>query len=269
LSEILIILIYVGVGFFTGILIGMLGIGGGVIFIPTLYYLLPFTGIAESDIPYFAISISLFAGAIAASFSALFHLRRKNVDKKKAILFFLGSGSAAFISVLFVTSVSPQILKIIFAVVLFIIAMKMFFDSQFRREPGRKKQLNNFALPVIGLFVGVLSAFTGLGGGIIFFPVLHYLFLLDTKKAIGTSSVITAGTMILASLSFLINKNSWMEGYQLSSTFLIAAVPLGVGAVIGARVGVNFVLNSKKLAVKKIFSILLIIVVIKIIFGLW
>lgn len=269
MSEILLILIFVSVGFFTGILIGMLGIGGGVIFVPVLYYLLPFTGIAEPDIPYFAISISLFAGAIAASFSAAFHRYKKNVDTKKAILFFIGSGSAAFISVVFVTSVSPQILKLVFAVVLFAIAIRMFLDGQFNREAKRKEKLNDYFLPFIGLFVGVLSAFTGLGGGVIFFPVLHYLYLLDAKKAVGTSSTITAGTMIFASISFLINQNSWMAGYQLSSTFFIAAVPLGIGALIGARVGVSFVLNTKNLAVKKIFSILLTIVVIKIIFGLW
>ena len=49
-----------------------------------------------------------------------------------------------------------------------------------------------------------------------------------------------------------------MGEYQSSSTFFAVAIPLGLGAVIGARIGVSFVINMKSLMVKKIFSILLI-----------
>jgi uncharacterized membrane protein YfcA len=269
LSEFYLILIFLTVGFSAGILIGMLGIGGGVIFIPSLYLLLPYTGIDQSIIPYYAISISLFAGAIAASFSSVLHFPLGNVDKRKALLFAIGSASTAFISVIFVTSVSPIILKAIFAGVLFIIAIVMFRDSHLKKDLKRNEPVNEYALPLVGFFVGILSAFTGLGGGIIFFPVLHYLFLLKPKIAIGTSSVITAITMIIASLAFFINRSEWMGEYQSSNTYFAVAIPLGIGAVIGARIGVSFVVKMQSLIVKKFFSILLIIVVIKIIFGLW
>jgi uncharacterized membrane protein YfcA len=269
LNEFYLILIFLSVGFSAGLLIGMLGIGGGVIFIPSLYVLLPYTGIDQSLIPYYAISISLFAGAIAASFSSILHFPLGNVDKRRALLFSLGSALAAFISVMFITSVGPIILKGIFAGVLFIIAIVMFRNSHLKKDLKRNEPVNDHALPIVGLFVGTLSAFTGLGGGIIFFPVLHYLFLLKPKIAIGTSSVITAITMIFASFSFFIHRSDWMGNYQSSSAYFAVAIPLGLSAVIGARIGVSFVINMKSLMAKKIFSILLIIVVIKIIFGLW
>ena len=242
--------------------------GGGAIFVPALYYLLPFTGMEESSVPYFAISISLFAGAIAASFAGSLYLYADNVDKKKALLFAIGSSSAAFVSAIYVTSVDPGILKVIFAVVLFVMAINMFLDTQLKRKPQRINKLNDYILVVIGLSVGILSVFTGLGGGIIFFPVLHYLFLLNTKKAIGTSSVISAMTMIFASLSFYINRSEWTGNYQLVDTYLFVAAPLGFGAVLGARIGFNFVLKLSSALVKKIFSVLLIIVVVKIILSL-
>jgi uncharacterized membrane protein YfcA len=269
LSEIYLILIFLTVGFSAGILIGMLGIGGGVIFIPSLYFLLPYTGIDQSLIPYYAISISLFAGAIAASFSSILHFSLGNVDKRRVLLFAMGSASTAFLSVIFVTSVGPIILKAIFAGVLFIIAIVMFRDSHLKKDLKRNEPIKDYSLPMVGSFVGILSAFTGLGGGIIFFPVLHYLFLLKPKIAIGSSSVITAITMIFASLSFFINRSDWMGEYQSSNTYFAVAIPLGIGAVIGARIGVSFVVKMQSLIVKKIFSILLILVVIKIIFGLW
>ena len=133
----------------------------------------------------------------------------------------------------------------------------------------RKEPIKEYALPFIGIFVGVLSAFTGLGGGIVFFPVLHYLYLLDSKKAIGTSSVITSLTMLSASVSFFINRSVWIQDYSFDTIFLIVAISLGIGALIGARVGVAFIIRMKSTLVKKIFAVLLIIVVIKIIFDLW
>jgi uncharacterized membrane protein YfcA len=247
----------------------MLGIGGGVIFVPTLYFLLPYAGVEETYIPYIAISVSLFGGAIASSFSGLFHLRLGNVDKKKAMLFALGSATVAFISALFVTGVRPEVLRVVFAVVLFLVAIKMFFDSILNKQPVEGKKINDLFLLFIGSSVGVLSSFTGLGGGIVFFPVLHYLYLLDTKKAVGTSSVITAITMIFGSIAFYLNSSNWTGGLNLSSIYLAVALPLGIGAVVGARIGIGFVLRFSAAIVKKIFAVLLIIVVLKIILNLW
>jgi uncharacterized membrane protein YfcA len=269
LNELILVLIFLVVGFSAGILIGMLGIGGGVIFVPALYFLLPYSGVDETFIPYIAISVSLFAGAIASSFSGVFHLRLNNVDKKKAILFATGSGTVAFISALFVTGVHPEILRGIFAAVLFLIAIKMFLDSILNKQPVGRKKLNDNLLPFIGSSVGVLSSFTGLGGGIVFFPVLHYLYLLDTKKAVGTSSVITATTMIFGSLAFYLNSSNWTGGFNMSSIYLAVALPLGIGAVVGAKIGVGFVQKFSTAIVKKIFAMLLIIVVLKIILNLW
>jgi len=271
LNELILILIFLGVGFSAGILIGMLGIGGGVIFVPALYLLLPYTGVNLTYIPYVAISVSLFAGAIASSFSGLFHWFLNNVDKKKALLFAVGSGTVAFLSAIFVTGVKPEILRGIFAVVLCLIAIKLFFDSFLNEESTNQKKLNDIFLPIIGSLVGVLSTFTGLGGGVIFFPVLHYLYSLDTKKAIGTSSVITSITMIFGSISFYLISSSWTGGFNLNHIYLAVALPLGIGAVGGAKIGVNIVQRSgtSTALIKKIFSILLIIVVVKIIFNLW
>jgi uncharacterized membrane protein YfcA len=269
LNELILVLLFLLIGFSAGILIGMLGIGGGVIFVPTLYFLLPFSGVEETFIPYIAISVSLFAGAIASSFSGLLHLRLKNVDKKKAMLFALGSGTVAFISALFVTGVRPEILRGIFATVLVLVAIKMFLDSVINKEPVQREKLNDMYLPFIGGSVGVLASFTGLGGGIIFFPVLHYFYLLDSKKAVGTSSVITAVAMILGSAGYYLNSSDWSGGFQLSSIYFAVALPLGIGAVAGAKIGVGFVQRFSTAFVKKIFAILLIIVVVKIILSLW
>ena len=268
MNEPELLLIFLAVGFGAGILIGMLGVGGGVIFVPSLYYLLPYFGVSSASVLYFAISISLLSGAIAASFSTTFHLYAKNVDVKKGLLFALGSSLAAFVSVIFVTSVGPEFLKIIFAVILFIVAIYMLLDMQFKSKSGRTRESKLCYLPIIGLSVGVLASFTGLGGGVIFLPVLHYLYLLNTKMAVGTSSFVTALTMISASLSFFVHQENWTDSFNIAHLGIFVALPLGVGAIAGAKFGFNLVKKLKPHSIKKIFAVLLIMVVAKIIFSL-
>ena len=265
MSIFLIVGIFLAVGFLTGILIGMLGIGGGVIFVPALYILLPFLGYDLSTVSYAAIATSLFAGAIASSFSGYFHINSDNVEKRKALLMAAGSALTAFILPFFVVKVEPVTLKIIFAAVLLIVSVKMLFDHDKKRTNKHDKIPSDLYLPVIGTFVGALSAFTGLGGGIVYFPSLYYMYKLDVRKAVGTSSLITAATMISSSLSFLFQSGSSTNSY----ISIVAGIPLGLGAIVGARIGVGFVLKIKSERVKKIFSFLLIIVIIKIILSVW
>ncbi len=243
----------------------MLGIGGGIIFVPSLYILLPLLGYDPSIVAYAAIATSLLAGAIAASFSGYLYYKNNNLDLKRALLLSTGSALSAFIFPFFVIQVNPVTLKIIFAIVMFTVAIKMLSE---RTDPtGGKTQrfMKDTFLPAIGIFAGSLSAFTGLGGGVVYFPSLYYLYNLKIKKAVGTSAVVTAATMISASIAFIIQDGGSHNGY----VSLAAGIPMGLGAIVGARSGVNFVLKIKPVFIKKIFSIILIIVVIKIILNLW
>ncbi len=260
----LLILLFFLVGFSTGILIGMLGIGGGAVFVPVLYVLLPLLGYNESSIAIVAIATSLFAGAIAASSSGYFHLTKKNVDVKRAFLLASGSVLSAFVLPFFVVKISPLTLKLIFASILLIVAIKMLLEKDETMVESVRKAVSIIFLPVIGIMVGILSAITGLGGGVVYFPSLYYLYDLKVRRAIGTSSVVTAATMISSSFSFLIQSGNSHQGY----VSLVAAIPMGIGAVLGARVGVGLVFKWNSRIIRKIFSGLLIIVVIKIILPL-
>jgi uncharacterized membrane protein YfcA len=52
----------------------MLGIGGGLIFVPVLYYLLPLIDIPETDLAYYTIGTSLFAGSMGTLISCTFRI---------------------------------------------------------------------------------------------------------------------------------------------------------------------------------------------------
>ena len=81
---------------------------------------------------------------------------------------------------------------------------------------------------VVGLFVGILSAIMGVGGGFIMVPAMIYLLGMPTKVVVGTSLFqiifVTAFTTLLhATTNFTVD--------------VVLAVLLLVGGVIGAQIG--------------------------------
>ena len=243
----------------------MLGIGGGLVFVPALYYLLPLLDIPQTNLAYFTIGSSLFAGSFATSNSAILHIRLKNFSRKHAILVSAGAVITAFIAPLFVLKVKSGIIEFIFASVMLLIALRMIFENGKSEKHIVSKPLTFPFLFLLGVFTGVLSAFTGLGGGVVYVPSLIYLFLINAKVAVGTSSIITAFTMISSAISYiLLGSGTSLQTGSWGFVIPEAAIPLGIGAVIGSFIGVKIVMRSTSEIVKKAFAILLIAAVVKI-----
>jgi uncharacterized membrane protein YfcA len=269
LIDLYLIILFLFIGGFTGIFVGLLGIGGGIILVPVLYIFLPYTKIDISQLSYIVIATSLFAGGIASLSSGSRHLLKKNVDIQKALYLISGSIISAYTAPFYVITLNQTYLRYIFAVIFSAISIKMIFENGYGQIPVIKKPLDNFYLFIFGVMIGVISSFAGIGGGILYVPVLFYLFFLDLKKAIGTSAVAAAFTMICSTTSFALQPvHGKIIPYQIGYIYLLAGLPLGIGSAAGAMYGVNLVLKSSTSFLKKIFSLLMIIVILKIIFDL-
>ncbi len=267
----LLTVIFLTTGFLTGIFAGMLGIGGGIIFVPLLYFLLPFTPVDKTQISYIVIGTSLFCAAISSTSSGLNHFFRKNTDTTKAIYFAAGSVITAIASSFIVIKVKPVFLQAIFAVVFVLIAVKMLTEKNGGRSSVKKDglRLKDYYGVLFGALVGVFIAFTGLGGGILFVPILAYMFGVEFKKSIGTSSMIISATGIAASIAYAFHRPEGIAApFQFGYVYLIAGLPLALGAAAGAYYGVKIVIGSQVKSIKKVFSALLIIAVLKILFNL-
>jgi len=265
LSILALLAVFLVVGFFAGVLIGMFGIGGGLVFVPALYYLLPLINIPQTNLIYFSIGSSLFAGFFATSNSAFLHIRIDNYAKKPAILISAGAVITAFIAPFFVVKVKAEIIEIIFASVMSLVALRMLFENSKSEKHQLSKPISDHFFILIGVFTGVLSAFTGLGGGVIYVPSMIYLYLINAKVAVGTSSIITAFTMLSSAVSFMLQETgSNLQTGSFGFIILEAAIPLGIGAIIGTFLGVKIVMKSSSEIIKKAFAILLIATVAKI-----
>lgn len=265
MSVFALIPIFLFIGFFAGILIGMLGIGGGLVFVPALYYLLPIIEVPYENLTYFALGTSLLAGALATSNSSFLHINKNNFSRKPAIIVSAGAIITAFLTPFFVVKVKSEIIELIFASVMLLVALRMMFENSKSEKRKLAKPLGDPFLFLVGILTGILSSFTGLGGGVIYVPSLIYLFLINTRVAVGTSTIITAATMISSAISYII-QGTGSAIYEGAIGFVIpeAAIPLGIGAIVGSFLGVKIVIKSSAEFIKKAFAVILIAAVAKI-----
>jgi len=200
-----------GLGGLVGVLSGMFGVGGGFLMTPLLFFI----GIPP------AVAVATEANQIvASSFSGvLAHLRRKTVDFKMGTVLMLGGLLGAAIGVVLFNHLKSLgqvdlLVKLCYVVFLGIIGGLMFFESlrAIRRTsrnaaPPKKSRQRGWVqkLPlkmrfrtsglyisiipplIVGVFVGILAAIMGVGGGFIMVPAMIYILGMPTKVVVGTS----------------------------------------------------------------------------------
>ncbi len=265
--EILVAAAYLLLGLLVGFIAGAFGLGGGVIMVPAFLFLFKFHGFSNEIIPLLAIGTSLFGSVAASSAGTYRHFKNRNLYVKYGILFGLfavvASSSLSFVAV----SLPAKTLKLIFGCVLILITIRMFMKNGDRKFENEKPAKYSYLFaPIFGGLVGSLSAFAGVGGGIIAVPILHYIFKLPFKKAIGTSNLIIIFSTFAAAVSYVISGlgNPNLPDFTLGYVFLLAGIPAGIGAIISGGMGAQYSFVSQNRKLKILFAILILIVDIKI-----
>jgi uncharacterized membrane protein YfcA len=236
-------------GFAAGILGSMIGLGGGIIVVPVLTFL--------GFPPTAAASNSLFAALSNSIASTISYSRQKRIEYflglKLGLLAIPGTILGAIIS----TDVAPDIFKILFGFVLVASAIYIFLRKQIEsREKIISKQMIIFAIGA-SFFAGIISSFFGIGGGIIFVPLMVVGMGMSMKKAAPTSQLI----LLFASLSGVIVHSVLGHPDFLQAGFL------AIGSFFGGLVGAKLSLSVKERNLKILVSVVILIAAGKLFFD--
>ena len=236
-------------GFAAGILGSMIGLGGGIIVVPVLTFL--------GFPPTAAASNSLFAALSNSIASTISYSRQKRIEYflglKLGLLAIPGTILGAIIS----TDVAPDIFKILFGFVLVASAIYIFLRKQIEsREKIISKQMIIFAIGA-SFFAGIISSFFGIGGGIIFVPLMVVGMGMSMKKAAPTSQLI----LLFASLSGVIVHSVLGHPDFLQAGFL------AIGSFFGGLVGAKLSLSIKERNLKILVSVVILIAAGKLFFD--
>ena len=236
-------------GFAAGILGSMLGLGGGIIVVPVLTFL--------GFPPTAAASNSLFAALSNAIASTISYSRQKRIEfslgMKLGLLTIPGTILGAVIS----TDVTPSIFKILFGLVLIASAAYIFLRKKIEtKEKILSTQMMVFAVGA-SFFAGIISAFFGIGGGIIFVPLMVVGMGMAMKKAAPTSQLI----LLFSSLSGVIAHS------VLGHPDFIQAGFLAIGSFIGGLVGARLSIEIKERYLQILVSAVILIASAKLFFD--
>lgn len=236
-------------GFAAGILGSMIGLGGGIIVVPVL----TFFGFP----PTLAASNSLFAAFSNAVASTVSYSRQKRIDYslglKLGLLCIPGTVLGAYVS----SDVTPAIFKILFGIVLVSSAFYIFLRKKIETKEKNLTKLTIIFVIAASFFAGIISSFFGIGGGIIFVPLMVVGIGMTMKKAAPTSQFI----LLFASLSGIITHSI------LGHPDFIQAGLLATGAFVGGIIGARLSLDVKERSLQILVSAIIIIAAIKMFFD--
>lgn len=210
----------VAAGGVLGLLISLLGGGGALFLFPVLVY-----GFHQGTAS--AAGTSLISVLGAALIGLVGHWRGGRVNVRVALVFGACSMAASVLGSQLHHFVSDRATTFIFGTVLLVTAMRMFGGSRLASTvpPG---SINWKLLVPLGLAVGLLSGFLGVGGGFLIVPGLIWGAHLAIHEAVGTSVAVIVLTTISGAFAHLAQ----------GSVNPALAVAIGAGALGGATVGV-------------------------------
>lgn len=236
-------------GFVAGILGSMIGLGGGVIVVPVLTFL--------GFPPTVAASNSLFAALSNATASTISYSRQKRIEYSLGIKLGLLSVPGTVLGAVVSTDVAPDIFKILFGFVLIASSVYIFLRKKIEtREKIISKQMIVFAIGA-SFFAGIISSFFGIGGGIIFVPLMVVGMGMAMKKAAPTSQMI----LLFASLSGVVIHSLLGHPDFIQSGFL------AIGSFIGGLIGARLSIDIKERYLQILVSVVILIAAAKLFFD--
>lgn len=253
-------------GIVAGFLSGLLGIGGGVVIVPALIFMLPTltSEVTNDNVALVAIATSLATIVVTTFSSARSHYHNGNVDVKFTTPIVMAVAITAIIAPYIAESIGGYWLTIVFSSLLILVALQMLLSKP--NDPSQQHEATTEQLFLGGALTGVLAALAGLGGGAILVPYLTYI-KVNIRKAIGAAAASGMVVAFFGSAGYLMtgagfSKSPEFIGYVHWPTALAIMVFSFLTAPWGAKVGQK--LEQKQL--KKIFAVFVILVALKLIY---
>ncbi len=236
-TDLIILFLLGSIGAF---LSGFLGVGGGIIYIPILDYFLSKLGFTDDNLVKAILANSLFTIIFSGTVSSYKQYKLGNFYPRE--IFFTavtGIVTAVLMTMLIKSGTwyNKSVFNYVFASMLLFIALRMFLKKA--QVPNKSDIIKPLGYYITGFIAGIVTAMSGLGGGLVMTPAFTDLLKMDIKKASAISNgvipffALAVGLLNLSTPSIK-NVSEWQVGYivfpvvipMILSTFFLA--PMGV-----------------------------------------
>ncbi len=231
----------IGSGGIVGFALGLLGGGGSILAVPLLVYVV---GVRS---PHVAIGTSALAVAVNAFANLVAHSRAGHVKWPCAVTFALAGVAGAAAGARLGQMIDGRKLLFLFALVMLAVAAAMFSPRAAQGDPGvRIDKTIALRLVVIGLLVGLLSGFFGIGGGFLIVPAIMLGSGMATLNAVGSSLVSVGAFGLTTAASYAL---AGLVDWRVAGLFI-------VGGIVGGLAGVGLAkrLSERRALLTRIFA---------------
>ena len=255
------------ISFGSGILGAMLGLGGGIIIVPLLIFLL--------GIPiHVASGASIIAVVATSSAAAVTYVKEEMTNMRLGMFLELATTIGAVTGAFLTSIASEEALKIIFGFSLLYAAAMMYLQS--RRTERSWVQQNNDTIAeklslngsyydaargetiaygvnhtpltlAISYLAGIVSGLLGIGGGGIKVPTMNVVAGVPMKVAVATSNFMIGVTAAASALVYI--RNGFCDAF--------VTTPVVLGTLFGAFIGARLVRHVKGMNLKRVFIVVL------------
>ena len=246
-----------------GFMAGLLGVGGGIIIVPALYYAFTVLDFDIATRMHLSVGTSLAIIIPTSIISTKTHMEYDAVDfkliKSFGIFILLGVIGGTFLAV----NLKTPAFILFFSIMAFIVGLFfIFFREQLLKNP---KMISDSAKNISGVIIGFISVLLGIGGGSLMVPFMR-TFGYDIRRSIGTAAgvgflIAVFGTITMITGGKMLDNIS--TPYSLGYVNLLGFLVFVPVTMIMARVGAKAVYKIDKKILSKIFGTFLIIVSIR------
>ncbi len=260
------LLIFLVTGACAGVLAGLFGVGGGLIMVPALAFVLPASGISDAVYMQVAIGTSLAVISATSVSSTRAHHRRGAVSWPVLMRFGPGLAFGAIVGAYVADALSGDALRRLVGGGALLVALRMIF-SHARALQNDQMVAGALELSLAGAVIGMLSSLVGIGGGSLTVPYLSARGL-SVHRAVGTAAACGVPIAWAGALGFVLAgwDASGVPSPHLGYVSLSAFGALAVASVICAPLGAKLAHSLSPTVLKRAFAALLILVGLRMLF---
>ncbi len=245
-------------GAVSGVFAGLLGVGGGIIIVPILSLVFPLLHVEASLVHHLSLGTSLATIMITAISSSRAHNKRGAVrwDVVKNIT--PGILLGTFVGGLVAAHIPAAHLKAVFVCFIYLVSADMLIG----KKPKAQHELPGmFGTSLVGIVIGVLSSFVGIGGGTMSVPFLSFCSV-SMHTAVGTSSAIGFPIALAGTLGYIVGgfNNPDLPAGTIGYVHIIAFLGIAMASFCTAPLGAKIAHKLPVATLKRIFAVFLLFV---------
>jgi len=245
-------------GCIAGFLAGLLGIGGGLIIVPALAWLLASAGYDTSTIMHVALGTSLASIVFTSIASVRTHHLHGAVLWPVVRRMSAGIIIGAFAGAMLVGQLDSGVLRIIFGLFALLVSLQM---ATAWRVNAHSRLPNIESLTLAGVVIGVVSSLVGIGGGTMSVPYLMWHGV-AIQRAVATAAANGMPIAIAGAGGYIVTGYAavgW-ENWRLGYIELIILAILITGSMVFAPLGANIAHRMDSGYLKRVFAVILALV---------